>query len=153
MPTEGFAELQRQLKRMSAAVGGKALRSAGVSAMLPALRAAQASAPSGDPPYGPYGARAAFDPYPRTTHKGRKVAPGFTARNVARKSKLSRDKSFVKVMLGVRPEAFAAVQFVELGTSTRGARPWLEPAFRRSIPAVDRRFRARLAALIKKAAR
>ena len=145
---EGFKELSNQLSKMGAAAGGKALRSAAMSSMLPALRAAQASAPVGNPPF-----EGGKDPYPVRTYKGRLRTPGFAKRNIARKSKLSRDRRTATVMLGVKPEAFYAIQFIELGTSRIAKRPWLEPAFRRSIPQVEARLKKRLKALIDKAAK
>lgn len=151
MPTTGYKELSRQLSRMGRAVGGRAFRSAGLSAMLPALREAQSSAPVGNPPYEYSGT--SKDPYPVRTYKGRLRTPGFASRNVARKAQLSSDGRSVRVMLGVKPEAFYAISFVEFGTSRTPKRPWLEPAFKRSIPAVDARFKQRLRALIDKAAR
>jgi HK97 gp10 family phage protein len=151
MPTHGYRELSRKLSAMGAAVGGKTLRSAAMSAMLPALRAAQAQAPKGEPPY-QVGNRS-VDPYPVKTHKGRLRTPGFASRNVSRKSRLSRDKRSVRVMLGVRPEAFYAIQFIELGTSRIPKRPWLEPAFRSSLPAVDSRLQSELKKRIDKAAK
>lgn len=153
MPTFGYKELSAQLSEMGKSLGGAALRSAAMSAMLPALRAAQAAAPQGNPPYGPYASKAKpFDPYPKKTYLGRRVAPGFASRNVARKSKLSSDKTKVLVMLGVYEEAFYAVQFIELGTSKIPKRPWLEPSFRASLPDIDSRFQERLKTLIDRAA-
>lgn len=149
--TSGYKELSKKLTAMTSVAGGRLLRSAAMSAMLPALRAARAEAPVGDPPYLRRGKP--FDPYPIKTHKGRLRTPGFTKRNVARKSTLSRDGRSVKVMLGVRPEAFYAIQFIELGTSKIPKRPWLEPAFRKSINDVDALFRQRLKLLLDKAAR
>jgi len=150
----GFKELSAQLHQMGAAVGGQALRSAAMSAMVPAMRAARAAAPKASPPYGPYETRTtAFDPYPKKTYKGRRVAPGFASRNVARKSILSRNRSHVTVLLGVRSEAFYAVQFIELGTSKFPKRPWLEPSFRASRGAVDQELQAQLIKRIDKAAK
>ena len=151
MPTKGYKELSKQLSAMGRAVGGKTLRSAALSAMLPALREAQASAPRANPPY-EYNGRL-VDPYPKKTYKGRRVAPGFASRNIARKAKLSRDGRTATVMLGVKPEAFYAIQFIEFGTSRIPKRPWLEPAFRRSLPAVDSRFKEQLKLKIDKAAK
>jgi HK97 gp10 family phage protein len=151
MPTIGYKELSNQLKRMSRSVGGKALRSAAMTATLPALKEAQSSAPVGNPPYQYEGRE--VDPYPVKTYKGRLRTPGFTSRSIARKSKLSRDNTHVRVMLGVRPEAFYAINFYEFGTSRQPAQPWLEPSFRRSIPAVDTRFREQLKLRIDKAAK
>lgn len=151
MATEGYRKLNRQLEAMGRAAGGKALRSSAMSAMLPALRAAQAAAPVADPPY--ITGSGSKDPYPVRTYKGRLRTPGFTARNVARKSFISRDKKYVAVMLGVKPEAFYALSFIELGTSQIPPQPWLEPSFRESVPQVNDRFRDQLKKRIDKASR
>jgi HK97 gp10 family phage protein len=151
MPTTGVKELSAQLSKMGKAPGGKALRAAAMQAMLPAMRAAQKAAPVANPPY-EYGG-VSKDPYPVRTYKGRLRTPGFAKRNIARKAKVSKDRRSVRVMLGVRPEAFYAVQFIELGTSKIPKRPWLEPSFRNSIPEVNSRFKERLKALIDKAAK
>jgi HK97 gp10 family phage protein len=124
-----------------------------MSAMLPALREAQQRAPVGNPPYTDKSTGRQFDPYPTRTFKGRLKTPGFAKRSVARKSKLSRDGRTVNVMLGVKPEAFYAIQFIEFGTSRIPKNPWLEPAFRASIPAVDAKFQAELKKRIDKAAK
>ena len=142
----GFKELSRQLDKLGDAVqAGKTLRRAALSSMLPALRAAQVAAPVGDPPY------ESGDPYPVTSYTGRLRTPGFAKRNVARKAYV--DNNGVVVLLGVKPEAFYAVQFIELGTSKIPKRPWLRPSFRASIGAVDSRLRARLRDLLQKAVR
>lgn len=152
--TTGFKELSAQLKEMGRAAGGSALRSAAMASMKVAQQAASFAAPSGVPPYGPYKGRTKpQDPYPKKTYKGRLVAPGFTSRSIVRSSRLSRDKTFVKVSLGVRKEAFYALQFIELGTSKIPKRPWLEPSFRSSIGQVDVDFQQRLRKLIDRAAR
>ena len=154
MYTEGYVKLSKQLAKLEKSLGGKALRSAAMSAMLPAQKAAKAAAPVGSPPYGSYGAKGgSFDPYPKKTYKGRPVIPGFTSRSIMRRSKLSRDRRFVSVRLGVKSEAFYAIQFLELGTLRIPKRPWLEPSFHRSIPLVDRIFRQKLRKLLDKAAR
>ena len=152
MAIVGYKELSLQLQAMGRSVGGKTLRSAAMSAMLPALREAQSSIPVGTPPYEVKGTGRTVDPYPIKTYKGRLRTPGFAKRNLARKAKLSKDRSSVRVMLGVRPEAFYAVQFIELGTSKIPKRPWLEPAFRRSVPAINSRFQSELKRLIDRAA-
>jgi len=154
MSIKGYKELSAQLTNMGAAAGGQALKSAAFASMKPALAAAQAAAPSANPPYGPYATRTTpLDPYPKKTYKGRRVAPGFAKRSVAIKAFLSRTRDFVKVSLGVGREAFYAVQFLELGTSKIPKRPWLEPAFRGAVAAVDAQFQARLKALIDRAAK
>lgn len=150
---EGFEELSRQLSELGTKLGGQALRSAAMSAMLPALRKAQAMAPRANPPY-IYGNHV-VDPYRnlKKTYKGRRVAPGFTSRNIARKAIVSRDKTRVSILLGVKSEAFYALQFLELGTSRIAKRPWLEPAFRATRQQVIERLGARLKVLIDKAAK
>lgn len=169
MPTfrnnvSGFEEITRQLSAMVDAAGGKILRSAVRSAMTVAKREAKAAAPVGDPPYFyagassgeagySYGAGESVDPYPRKTHKGLLVTPGFTSRSVILKTKLSRDKRTARALLGVEAQAWASVVLVELGTSTIPARPWLEPSFRRSVPQINARLKQQLRAKIDKASR
>jgi len=142
MPIKGHRELSAQLSKLGKAAGGKALRSGAMSAMLPALRAAQAAAPV-----------RAGDSGLKRTYKGRLVAPGFASRNVKRRSFMSYDKRTVWVSLGMAKEAFYAVSFIELGTSTYARKPWLEPAFRRSLPEVYRALGVNLKRTIDKAAR
>jgi HK97 gp10 family phage protein len=150
----GYKELSKQLSALGKSVGGKAFRAAANAAMKPAVAAAKAAAPVGHPPYGPYPPKTTTqDPYPKPTYLGRLVTPGFASRSVATKVTMSRDKTEVTVMLGVKPEAFYAVQFIELGTSSSPKRPWLEPSFRASLPAVDARFKDELKARMDKAAK
>lgn len=144
---KGLKDLSRQLRRMGERAGGKALRSATLRGSLPALKAARTRAPVGSPPY------EGKDPYPVRTYKGRLRTPGFLRRNIGRKSKIASDKRSVKVMIGPRPEAFYGTQFIELGTSRTPRRPWLEPSFRASIPAISGRMRRILKDLVDKAAR
>lgn len=154
MSISGYRELSAQLNAMGAAAGGSALKSAAFASMKPAVAAAQALAPEANPPYGPYATRTTpLDPYPKKTYKGRMVTPGFAKRSVAIRAFLARTRDFVKVSLGVRREAFYAVQFIELGTSKIPKRPWLEPAFRGAIQAVDAQLQSRLRALIDRAAK
>lgn len=152
MAITGYRQLSAQLSAMGKAVGGNTLRTAANRAMQEAKKTAQFVAPVGNPPYEVKGENRTVDPYPVKSYTGRLRTPGFASRNVATKATLSKDRTSVRVMLGVRPEAFYAVQFIELGTSKIPKRPWLEPAFRRSIPAVDARFQAELKKLIDKAA-
>jgi len=63
------------------------------------------------------------------TYKGRLVSAGFAARNLRMIVKLSKDKQMAQAVLGVRAEAFYALQFFELGTAKIPKQPWLIPAF------------------------
>ena len=140
---EGFKELSRKLSKMGEAAGGKALRSAAMSASLPALKAAMAKAPVSD----------RFQLEARKTYKGYVRFPGFTKRSVVRKATLSQDKRTANVRIGVKREAFYAINFIEFGTAKIKKRPWLEPAFKQSVPAMNERLRVRLKQLIDKAAK
>lgn len=63
------------------------------------------------------------------TYKGREVQPGFARASIRVKTVLNKDGTAAMAMVGVAPEAFYAVQFVELGTSKMAAQPWLRPAY------------------------
>lgn len=139
---EGAAELDRKLAALADPKDtGKVLRSGVGSALRTvAKKKAEANAPQGDEAH--------------RTHKGRLVAPGFASRSLTVKTFLSRDKQKAIGLLGVRSEAFYALQFIELGTKHIAAQPWLEPAFqssktamlKRLIYAMQRRYR-KIAAL------
>ncbi len=63
------------------------------------------------------------------TYKGRLVSAGFASRSLRTITKMSRDKQSASALLGVRREAFYALQFFELGTAYIPRQPWLVPAF------------------------
>lgn len=135
---EGLASLSRKLSELGDAAAGKALRSALMTASLPALRNIQAAAPVGSKAH--------------RTYKGRIVAPGFLRRNIRRKSLLAKDKSRAIVLIGPAQEAFYA-QFIERGKKGYAPHPFMEQAFESSQHAVLDRFKARLAELIDRAKR
>jgi HK97 gp10 family phage protein len=112
---EGVEELTRKLREMGDAVAGKALRNAARAALVPALERARRIVPEGTVVH--------------KTYKGRIVTPGFAARSIRIKSVRTRDRGIGIALLGVKPEAYYALQFVELGTSKQPARPWLSTAF------------------------
>jgi HK97 gp10 family phage protein len=114
MALEGVAALTRQLDELGKAVKGKALRGAVRTAANVVKKAAQARVPVGTEMH--------------KTYKGRLVAPGFAQRSVRVVTKLDRTGEKASAAIGVRREAFYAVQFLELGTSKLPARPWLRPA-------------------------
>lgn len=152
----GAKELSLKLSAMGEAVGGNALRAAVRAAAGEALKAAKAAAPVGNPPYevktGPRKGKL-VDPYPKRTYKGRLTTPGFARNSIRAQARLSRDKRTARVNIGVLAEAFYAVQFFEFGARSFSKRPWLEPSFRASIPAMDAKLKAALKQKIDKAAR
>ncbi len=153
--TSGYAEISKQLKAMGQVAGSRAMRAAAMQSTLPARKAIKAAAPVGKDEYtypAEGGGTKVVRPYPRRTYKGRLVTPGFHSRSVRQFSHVSADRQTITVDIGLAGEAFEAIQFTELGTSKQPSRPWFEPAFRRSLPDIDRRFWGRLKALIDKAA-
>lgn len=66
------------------------------------------------------------------TYKGRLVTAGFAARNLRLIVVMSKDKQAAWSLLGVRKEAYYALQFFELGTAKIPRQPWLMPAFYQS---------------------
>ena len=135
----GAAQLSRQLAALEQQVAGKALRGAALSATLPTLRHAQATIPVGRVPH--------------TTYKGRLVAPGFARRSLRRATRLTHRGTRVSVRIGVRREAFYAVQFLELGTSKMPKQPWLVPAYNATYRTVTARLSGELKKRIQRAAR
>lgn len=115
---EGFESLGLKLKTLTDPKQiGPTLKSAVRSGMAEPLKKARQLIPVG------------VDAH--QTIKGRTVAPGFARRSIRVISKIDRKSGGQRAyaLLGVRKEAFYAVQFVELGTSKMPAQPWLRPAF------------------------
>ena len=112
---EGVAQLTRQLDALGSLEDGKVLRAVVRAGMTPARKKARQLIPVG------------VDAH--RTYKGRLVAPGFAQRSIVIVVSLSRDKQKATAILGVKAEAFYAIQFVEMGTSKMAAQPWLRPAF------------------------
>lgn len=154
---EGLKELHKKLLRLGPAAGGKALRGAATFATTPVVRKARARIPIGTKVH--------------KTYRGRYVSPGFASRNVKKKNTLSRDKTTAWSSVGVKAEAFYAVQFVELGYraqkvggkrshkrgTSRGRRiapqRWLEPSFDSSQQVILDRLKTKLRKSILKAAK
>ncbi len=111
---QGVAELNRKLSELAdPKENGRVLRAAAGAAMRQVMKVARASAPVGKEPH--------------KTYKGRLVAPGFASRSLRVVTSLREGTATAK--LGVRAEAFYALQFIELGTSKIPRTPWLVPAF------------------------
>ena len=147
----GFEHLSAQLESLADGLDNKVLKKASTVAMRPALLAARAAAPTGDSSSWNPPRKKAF--YTRKTYLGNPRSTGYAARNVATKGITRKDGLGTLFLLGVKPEAFYAVTFFERGTATRKGTPWLEPAFKRSIPEVDRIFRSELKKKIDEALR
>lgn len=124
MKLEGFKELNSQLAALGAGVGGKVLRRSVAASLTPIAKDARNRAKT-----------LSVTQRPHRTYLGRLVAPGFLARSIRRSSVLSKDKKRAEAYVGVAPEAFYGLQFVELGytpwTSRKKvpARKWMRSAF------------------------
>lgn len=139
MALEGVAELMWQLDALGKLEDGKAIRAAVRAGMKPTLERAKVLIPKG------------VDAH--RTYKGRLVAPGFASRNIRVITTLSKDKQKAAAVLGVRNEAFYAVEFVEKGTSKQAAQPWLRPAFYSTRGEQQRALAASLKKSVEKAAK
>jgi HK97 gp10 family phage protein len=137
----GVRELSKKLDELTLKVRGQVLRRAANAAVKPVLDAARGLIPVNK------------IQELHKTYKGRLVAPGFAQRSIAAKVSLSRDGRAVFARMGVRREAFYAVNFVELGTSKMAAQPWLRPAFERTRSQALARFAEVLKAQIDKVTR
>lgn len=140
-PVRGAKELSKKLRALGQKTGGKVLKSAAYSAMLPVLRSAEASAPVDD------------RSHLRKTYKGRAVAPGFLSRNIKRHAWLAPGKNYVRVRVGPASEAYYGSLFVELGTSSQAAQPWLGPALERNQGRVLDLFKQKMKVVIEREAR
>lgn len=131
---EGARELAAKLAELGKATSGRVLKAAVYEAMLPTYRQALATIPVGSKSH--------------ITYKGRRVEPGFAQENLRLKTWIGRDKTAATAMVGVAPEAFYVLRFIELGTSKYPATPWLTPAFEASrdeaVAEVGRQFRTRI---------
>lgn len=153
----GLKELHAKLMKLGPAAGGKTLRSAATFSTTPVIRKARSRIPVGTKVH--------------KTYRGRYVSPGFASRNVAKANTLSRDKTTAWSSVGVRAEAFYAVNFVELPRRAtkvgdkrkhkRGSSPgrmikpqrWLQPSFESSQQIMLERLKTKLRRSIDKAAK
>lgn len=135
---EGAKELSKKLAALGALAGGKALRSAVGAAATPIKKEAESNIPTGKKAH--------------KTYKGRLVAPGFASRNIVKRTRLYRNRQTAVAVVGVRREAFYAVQFVELGTKKLKARPWLVRSMKNKQREAERRFARQLKRRILKVA-
>lgn len=114
-PLEGSADLVKKLRALKGVAATKVLRSVVRAGIRPAQKRAVELIPQGSRAH--------------RTYKGRLVGPGFASRNTRVVTRAT--PTGASAALGVRREAFYAVQFVErrLGKSQYTGREWLQPAF------------------------
>lgn len=128
---EGVDELTKRLAALTDPKGmARALRSASAAGMRIAQTQAKGRVP--------VGSRA------HRTYRGRLVTPGFAQRSLRVVTYANKEGTKAGALLGVKAEAFYALQFIELGTAARAATPWLEPSFASVKDAVLQRFKEQL---------
>jgi HK97 gp10 family phage protein len=128
----GAADLARRLKEYEGKLEVSVLRSSVRAAMAPALAAARQLIPVSPP-----GTK-------HKTYKGRPVQSGFARDNITIVTKARGDKQAVSAAMGVKKEAFYAVQFVERGTRFMAAEHWLIPAMENNRDAMEQALVAKL---------
>lgn len=117
---EGYAELHKQLATLaSPKEQASALRASVRNPMRAVMKRAKVAIGKISP-----GKRQLH-----RTYKGRLVSAGFASRNLRVIAVMSKDKQAAWSLLGVRKEAFYALQFHELGTAYIQRQPWLVPTF------------------------
>lgn len=114
---DGVKELLRKFDELSTIGKEKALRAAVRGAVAPIVKQAKATIPVGTVAH--------------RTYRNVLVSPGFARRSIVAKTFVDRRRGSVAAVVGVRAQAFYAVQFVELerGKSRDKGKPWLRPAF------------------------
>lgn len=139
MSLEGVSDLMRRLDALGKLEDGKALRRSVAAGGRVVVARAKALIPKG------------VDAH--RTYRGRLVAPGFASRSIRAVTTLTKDKQKAAVLVGVRNEAFYAVQFVEIGTARMEKQPWLRPAFQSTLDAQQQAIAESLRKSIIKAAK
>ena len=136
----GFKELSDKLKELPEKVRKTALRKATKEASAVVLKEAFSRIPKGDPKK------------PHKTYKGNIVFGGYASRNIRAVVKLARNKKTGYARIGVAPEAFYALSFVELGNGQK-EQPWLVPALQSQTDSVIQTYRRVLGRAIELAAK
>lgn len=144
----GVPELTKKLAEYGPKVTGQVLRST-VGQAMRSVRAAAESNLAAMPSI--QEERRAFT----KTYRGNIKTPGYAARHVVQEAYISADKQSATAVVGVTPEAFYAVAFVEFGVPHYGVppRPWLVPAYEANLSNVEQHVARTLERRIKSLAR
>lgn len=141
---KGAAELDRKLAELGAVAGERVMN----GAMRAALRVVKTEAEAAAKGLNESG-RA------HRTYKGRLVAPGFASRSLRVVMVRQKATNRFRAVLGVRREAFYAVQFLEVGVESRGIPRglWLTGAYTRTQEGAQKKLVDNLRARIERAAK
>lgn len=110
----GISELAAKLADLGRLDEGKGLRAAVRNGIKPIFDQAKTNIPK--------------SPDAAKTFKGRLVGPGFASRNIRTITQVKLDQGYARGSVGVRSEAYYAVDFVERGTKKQKAQHWLTEA-------------------------
>lgn len=116
---EGTAALVAKLQALGKLEDGKALRAAAKAGVKPIFIQAKQNIPKSQESV--------------KTYKGRIVGPGFASRNIRTITQLKPALGIARASVGVRDEAFYAVNFVQKGTKKQQAQPWLTDASEQTL--------------------
>lgn len=136
---EGVAALLTRLQALGKLDNGKALRSAARAGVKPIFTQAKILIPKSE--------------QPTKTYKGRVVGPGFASRNIRTITQLKPSQGIARASVGVRAEAFYAVNYVERGTKKQKAQHWLTEASAQTIDKQLEAVKTSLQATIDKASK
>lgn len=136
-----LADLTAKLSAMGKLEDGKALRTAVKAGIRPVFTQAKANIPKSSQFV--------------KTYKGRLVGPGFASRNIRTISQLKPAEGIARASVGVRAEAYYAVNFVQQGKGPHNprAQPWLTDAAEQTLSQQDAAVAASLQKSIDKAAK
>lgn len=131
---DGIAELVNKLAALGKLEDGKALRSAARAGVKPIFTQAKVNIPKSQEA--------------SKTRKGRIIGPGFASRNIRTITQLKQAQGIARASVGVRADAYYAVDFVQQGKGPRNkvAQPWLTDA---SAQTIDKQIDAVKASLQK----
>lgn len=141
----GIEELMRKFDMLKTAGKEKALKAAVRSAANVVVKEAKARIPVGSMSHRVGGRKALAAKRNRAAREriqGVLVSPGFARRSIVARTYTDRKTGRVGAVIGVRAQAYYAVQFVEMerGKSKAKGRPWLRPAFQSSEPKMISEF-------------
>lgn len=92
---------------------------------------------------------------PHRTYRKVLVSPGFAKRSIVVRTYINKRTGRVGAVVGVRAQAFYAVQFVELerGKSSARGKPWLVPAFNATSDQQENAFKVEMLRVIQRVSR
>lgn len=142
---DGFADLVTRLQQLGKLEDGRALRTAAKAGVKPIFNQAKINIPKS--------AETVRTKRKGVDGKGRIVGPGFASRNIRTISQLRPAQGIARASVGVRADAYYAVQFVEKGTKKQKKNPWLEEASAQTIDAQIEAVKTSLQKTIDKASK